>query len=124
MNMWTQKLRIQYYLLLKKNKYLGISLENMYRTCMLKTIQIDERNQRISTSMKRCTISRIRRLNVVHPPKLMYRLNVNTINISSSFFWLVWFYRNRQDYETRIMTWKKKNKNRNQSTKFQDFLSS
>lgn len=29
----------------EKNEILCISLENMYRTCMLKTIQIDERNQ-------------------------------------------------------------------------------
>jgi len=30
-------------------KYLDISLENMYRACMLNTTQIDERNQRLST---------------------------------------------------------------------------
>lgn len=92
---------------------------------MLKTIQTDEMNQRISTEMERCIISWIRRLNVAQLPKLMYRFNANIINISSSFFvWLVWFYRNKQDYETRIMKWKKKNKNRrNQSIKFQDLLS-
>jgi len=58
--------------------------------------------------MERCTISWIGRLNVVLVPKLMYKLNVKTINISSCFvlFWF-WFCRNRQVYFLKII-WKDK----------------
>ena len=39
-NTWTSNLKIQYHSQsLKKMKYLDINLINMYRTCLLKTIQ-------------------------------------------------------------------------------------